>query len=72
MIDIIWAYAVGAMGLVAGAFMIWRDGRRSAQRKNEQAASEQRRKINDVDSQMAKMDDGDVRSNLAKWVRDDG
>lgn len=66
-----WLWMVGAvLAVLAGAYAAGgRAARRSVQAKQSRVQSEQRRKINDVDSKMAQMDDDDVRRDLAKWVR---
>lgn len=65
---------VGAvLSVLVGAYAAGgRAARRSVQAKQSRVQSEQRRKVNEVDSQMAQMDDDGVRSELASWVRDDG
>lgn len=66
-----WLWMAGAvLAVLVGAYAAGgRSARRSEQAKQSSVQSEQRRKINDVDSKMAQMDDDDVRRNLAKWVR---
>lgn len=68
-----WLWMAGAvLAVLVGAYgMGGRAARRSAQVKRDSAASDQRRKTNVVDTQMAEMDDDGVRSELASWVRDD-
>ena len=68
-----WLWMAGAvLAVLVGAYgMGGRAARRSAQAKQAEAASEQRRKTNVVDTQMAEMDDDGVRRDLRKWVRGD-
>lgn len=69
----VWPY-IAALGAALGAVLAIRQsgkraGRQEAEREQANAASEQRRKTNVVDSQMAQMGDDDVRRDLAKWVQ---
>ena len=66
-----WPYMLGVLALVGGWFAAKRSGKRQAQRETEAAASEQRRKVNEADTRVAKMDDADVRRELNRWVRPD-
>lgn len=71
-----WPYLATVAGIIAGLFYALqsgkRQGRAQVEREHADAISEKRRKTNVVDSEMAGMDDDDVRSELASWVRDDG
>lgn len=70
-----WPYLAAAAGVLAGLFYARqsgkREGKQQAEREQADAASEQRRKTNVVDTQMAEMDDDGVRRDLRKWVRGD-
>lgn len=62
--------AGAVLAVLLGAYAAGsRAARRSAEAKQSRVQSEQRRKINDVDSKMAQMDDDDVRRELRQWVR---
>lgn len=68
-----WPYILGAMALIAGLFGFHRagkqQGRAEAERAQQAAASEQRRKVNEADTKLVEMDDDDVRRRLGDWVR---
>lgn len=68
-----WPYILGALALVAGLFGFHRvskqQGRVEAEREQQAAASEQRRKVNEADTKLVEMDDDDVRRELERWVR---
>ena len=68
-----WPYILGALALIAGLFGFHRVGKQQgeaeAERAQQAAASEQRRKVNEVDTKLVEMDDDDVRRELERWVR---
>lgn len=80
MINALWARFWPYVAVVAAAFAAFfgirqsgkSAGRAEVQRKQEQAASESRRKINETDTKLAEMDNDDVRRDLAKWVQRGG
>lgn len=69
-----WPYLLGALAIIGGMLAARQSGkaagRHEAERKQADAASEQRRKVNEADTKLVEMDDSDIRSELAEWVRD--
>ncbi|HWL27961.1 MAG TPA: hypothetical protein VNQ97_03565 [Burkholderiaceae bacterium] len=68
-------YLLAGLAILAGWFAARQSGkaagRAEVQRKQEKAASESRRKINEADTKLAEMADSDIRDELRRWVRDD-
>lgn len=71
-----WPYILGALALIAGLFGFHRAGKQQgkaeAERAQQAAASEQRRKVNEADTKLVEMDDDDMRRELERWVRPSG